>query len=131
MVKCHHGAPSARRWGRILLAGVASCALAACATTSEGGNPPKHCSRGSARNANPYGSIFSQADVSAAPAPREGGGAEVMVFSKDAEPAPEAVPVPDLTVPPPAPRNGAPAPVGRPLSMGRDPISPQSAFRSC
>jgi len=130
MVKCHHGA-SARRWGRILFVGVASCSLAACATTSEGGNPPKHCSRGSARNANPYGSIFSQADVSAAPAPREGGGAEVMVFGKDAEPAPEAVPVPDLTAPPPAPRNGALAPVGRPLSMGRDPTSPQTAFRSC
>ena len=130
MVKVHHGAPAARRWGRILLAGAGSCFLAACATTSEGGNPPKHCSRGSARNANPYGSIFSQADVSAAPEQRQGG-AEVMVFGKDAEPAPEAVPVPDLTAPPPAPRNGAPAPVGRPLSMGRDPISPQTAFRSC
>ena len=130
MVKVHHGAPAARRWGRILLVGAASCVVAACATTSEGGNPPKHCSRGRARNANPYGSIFSQADVSAAPEQRQGG-AEVMVFGKDAEPAPEAVPVPDLTTPPPAPRNGAPAPVGRPLSMGRDPISPQTAFRTC
>jgi len=130
MVKVHHGAPPARRWGRILLVGAGSCVLAACATTSEGGNPPTHCSRGGARNANPYGSIFSKADVSAAPEQRQGG-AEVMVFGKDAEPATEAVPVPDLTAPPPAPRNGAPAPVGRPLSMGRDPISPQTAFRSC
>ncbi len=129
MVKCHHGAPSPRRWGRILVVGAASCTLAACATPSEGGYPPKHCSRASARNANPYGSIFSQADVSAAPAPREGGGAEVMVFGKDAEPAPEALLVPDLTPPPPAPRNGAPAPVNRPLSMG--PISQQTEFRSC
>lgn len=132
MVKVNHGALSARRWGWILCVGVASCALSACATTSEGRDPPKHCSRGKARPANPNGSVFLQATVGAAPEANAGRSAEVMVFGKEGEQADPNAPA-DVVVPaPPTGTEGAPAaPAGRPFSMGRNLAPLQSEFRSC
>lgn len=132
MAKVKHGALSARRWGRILCVGVASCALSACATTSEGRDPPKHCSRGQARPANPNGSVFLQATVGAAPEANAGRSVEVMVFGKESEQADPSAPA-DVVVPaPPAATEGAPvAPAGRPLSMRRNPAPLLPEFRSC
>ena len=129
----NHGAPAARRWGRILCVGVASYALAACATTSESRNPPKQCSRGSARPANPNGSVFQQAAVSAVPQ-GSASGRDVMVFGRDGAQADPDNPPADAAVPaPPTAQDRAPAPppAGRPLSMRRDPASPQLAHGSC
>ena len=133
MWSLNHGASGARRWGRILCVGVASCALAACATTSESRNPPKQCSRGSAQPANPNGSVFQQAAVSAVPQ-GSASGRDVMVFGRDgAQGNPDSPPA-DAAVPaPPTAQDRAPAPppAGRPLSMRRDPASPQLAYGSC
>ena len=119
----NHGAHTARRWGRILFIGAASCGLVACATTKESRNPPSSCSRSSARPANPYGSVFSAASVSAAPQ------GDVMVFGKDGDAAkagtPDGAVVP---APPPAPDQPTP---GKPLSMMQTPATPQLAYRSC
>ena len=131
MAKVKHGAPSARRWVQILCVGVASCALTACATTSEGRAPPTHCSRGSARNANPNGSIFLQATANAAPDASGQREVEVMVFGKDgeakpADPAETVVPAPQSeAVTPPA------APAGRPLSMRGGMVPLQTQYGSC
>lgn len=132
MVKVMHGALVARRWGRILCVGVASCALAACATTPDGRDPPDHCSRGKARPANPNGSVFLQATVGQAPDANGGRSAEVMVFGKgEADTAPNAPA--DAVVPaPPTATEGAPvAPAGRPLSMRLDRPRLQYDLGSC
>lgn len=132
MVKVKHGALSARRWGRILCVGVASCALAACATTSDGRNPPDHCSRGRARPANPNGSVLLQATVGAVPTPGAGRSAEVMVFGKDGEQAaPDAPAETVVPAPPTATEGAAAAPAGRPLSMRRELAPLQSEYGSC
>ncbi|QHD70845.1 hypothetical protein GS397_27480 (plasmid) [Sphingobium yanoikuyae] len=132
MVKVKHGALSARRWGRILCVGLASCVLAACATTSDGRNPPDHCSRGKARPANANGSVLLQAAVGAVPAPGLGRSAEVMVFGKDGEQAAPNAPAETVVPAPPTATEGAPAaPAGRPLSMRRDLAPLQSEYGSC
>jgi hypothetical protein len=119
----NHGALVARRWGRILCVGVASCGVVACATTSESRNPPSTCSRSDARPANPYGSVLSAPVVSTAPQ------GDVMVFPKEGDAGkadgPDGAVVP---APPPAPDQPAP---GQPLSMMQAPTIPQLAYRSC
>lgn len=129
MPKGSGGAPGPRRRGNVLLAGMASCALAGCATTGQDAKtPPTHCSRGNARPANPNGSVLMQpAVVGAVP---QGSGNDVMIFGNGAEPAqpPSAtggaqVPAPPTAPqaqPAPDPRQAPPARTrsGRPLSLG-------------
>lgn len=134
----NHGALAARRWGRILSVGLASCALAACATTPEGRNPPEKCSRGSARPANPNGSVILQNSVQGAALQQDGNA--VMVFGQD-----HAAPAQDATIPAPPATGEATSETGkdlsaarkaptrkrRSISMGSSPAMPRTLVGSC
>ena len=129
MQKGSGGAPGPRRKGSFLLAGMASCVLAGCATTGQDAKtPPTHCSRGNARPANPNGSVLMQPAVVGA-APQESD-SDVMVFGNGPDrvqpqstnggtqvpappTAPQVQPAPDPQQAPPARTRS-----GRPLSMG-------------
>ena len=111
MWKVNHGALTARRWGRILCVGVASCTLVACATTSESRNPPSQCSRGSARPANPNGSVLIPTVGAAG---QQSG--NVMVFGQGDQPATGTEP----NAPVPAvPATGAATETGQDLSNAK------------
>lgn len=142
MSKMQHGALLARRWGKILCAGVAIGLVAGCATGDNvGKKPPAHCKRSDARPANPNGSVLTRAETlgaapqTPAPAAPTGTGAPsgVLMFGDETpKPAPTegtdgASAVPSLLPPQSA--------VDRrhltPASLGLRGAPPQFTYGSC
>jgi hypothetical protein len=107
------GALVARRWGRILCAGLAVTMASGCATDRESRVPPTHCSKYRARPANPNGSVLvlpasavSQVQPGATANPVQGG--DVMIFGNGADPARPESATDAATVQVPAPTSDAP-----------------------
>ncbi|MBB6193145.1 hypothetical protein FHS51_003401 [Sphingobium wenxiniae] len=125
MASIRGSAPHARRWAGLSLLAGAMLTMTGCATDRQAAKaPPKGCSRGAARPANPNGSVLLNAAVigTANPdgtVPEE---RKVMLFESGTGKASGS----DMSVPALAPAPGARA---RPISLRSQPGAP--ATGSC